>query len=97
MTVGTTTQRQCIKCLVSGRVQGVWYRASTRKQANALGITGYARNLASGCVEVMACGDDQALKALQDWLWQGPDYADVSHVGCETVDPDAIPSTFTTA
>jgi acylphosphatase len=57
---------------VSGKVQGVFYRASTREQALALGLTGYARNLPDGAVEVLACGDARAIEALERWLWQGP-------------------------
>jgi len=44
------------RCLVAGRVQGVFYRASTRARAEALGVTGHARNLPDGRVEVLACG-----------------------------------------
>jgi acylphosphatase len=59
------------RCHVSGRVQGVFYRASARDQARELGITGYARNLPDGRVEVLACGDHAAVDALCRWLWQG--------------------------
>ncbi len=58
--------------LVSGRVQGVFYRASTREQALALGLSGHALNLPDGRVEVVAVGPDEALDALERWLWQGP-------------------------
>ena len=51
------------RCLVSGRVQGVWYRAATRERAVALGVTGHALNLADGRVEVLACGDPAAVEA----------------------------------
>jgi acylphosphatase len=54
----------CLSCLVSGRVQGVWYRDSTQRQAQALGISGYARNLPDGRVEVLACGETAALQRL---------------------------------
>lgn len=65
---------------VSGRVQGVFYRASTREQALALGLTGHARNLPDGAVEVLACGDEQAIAELERWLWEGPAAARVADV-----------------
>ena len=74
------------RCLVSGRVQGVWFRGSTQTQARSLGLTGRARNLADGRVEVIACGDDAAVQVLEAWLWQGPEMARVSDVQCEPWD-----------
>lgn len=71
---------QCIHCFISGHVQGVWFRANTQKQAKALGITGWARNLPDGRVEVLACGDAENLKTLYAWLHQGPPRAEVSEV-----------------
>ena len=68
------------RCWVSGRVQGVYYRASTRQQALRLGLNGYARNLPDGRVEVLMVGPAAATQALLDWLWQGPPSAAVSHV-----------------
>ncbi|RDZ27617.1 acylphosphatase [Lysobacter silvisoli] len=65
---------------VSGKVQGVWFRASTREQALALGLRGYARNLADGRVEVLAAGADDALTQLQAWLQRGPTHARVDRV-----------------
>jgi len=62
----------CVRYLVSGRVQGVFFRASTRYQAQSLGISGYARNLADGRVEVLACGESKALDQLRTWLVKGP-------------------------
>jgi acylphosphatase len=81
----------CKRCMVTGRVQGVFFRASTRAQAQRLGVTGYARNLADGAVEVLACGGEAAVAALCDWLWQGPEHARVDDVQCETVDADPPP------
>ena len=69
--------------LVEGRVQGVFFRASTREQALALGITGHAKNLADGRVEVLASGSAEALDALEQWLWQGPPAASVTAVNRE--------------
>jgi len=65
---------------IEGRVQGVWFRESTRREASELGISGYAKNLADGSVEVLACGDPEALDRLQEWLWRGPPMARVTNV-----------------
>lgn len=75
--------------LVSGRVQGVFYRASTREQAMALGLSGYAKNLPDGRVEVVASGEASAIDALERWLWRGPSAAKVTEVTRENcVAPD---------
>lgn len=79
----------CRRCLVSGRVQGVWYRAGTRDKAHELGLRGYAKNLADGRVEVVACGESDALMSLQQWLCQGPRLAEVTKVECSEVEPVA--------
>ncbi len=63
--------------IVSGRVQGVFFRASTRDQALALGLRGFTRNLPDGRVEVLAAGDEVALDRLAAWLRQGPEMARV--------------------
>ncbi len=75
----------CIRCLVAGRVQGVFFRASTRNEAQRLGLTGYARNLMDGRVEVVACGDKEAVETLREWLRRGPPDARVSGVACEFI------------
>jgi acylphosphatase len=72
---------------ISGRVQGVFFRASTRQQALQLGLTGYAKNLADGRVEVVAVGEAAALQTLQQWLKQGPPAASVIEV--QSVDIEA--------
>ena len=66
--------------LVSGRVQGVFFRASTRNEAERLGLSGTANNLADGRVEVVASGSDAALDALEKWLRLGPPSASVDGV-----------------
>jgi acylphosphatase len=71
------------RCWVSGRVQGVYYRASARQQAVRLGVNGYARNLPDGRVEVLMVGSAAAAQSLLDWLWQGPPSASVTHVEVE--------------
>jgi acylphosphatase len=85
------------RCLVSGRVQGVFYRASTRQRAAELGITGHARNLADGRVEVLACGESTAVAALCDWLWRGSPASHVVSVEIEEIsvlEPGERPSDF---
>lgn len=71
---------------MSGRVQGVFYRASTRERAQQLGCRGYARNLPDGRVEVLAVGEPAAVTALIEWLWHGPPAAHVADVQCADVE-----------
>ncbi len=73
----------CMRFLISGKVQGVFFRASTRFEAERLEITGYARNLSDGRVEVLACGEKDAIDQLQVWLTKGPPQASVRGVSCE--------------
>ena len=75
------------RCHISGRVQGVFYRASTRQKAIELGCTGYARNLPDGRVEVLAVGAPEPVQSLIDWLWIGPPAADVKSVDVEELHP----------
>lgn len=69
-----------VRFLVSGVVQGVFFRASTAQRAHELGIGGFARNLPDGRVEVVASGNEQALAELQNWLHQGPPSARVEAI-----------------
>ena len=80
---------------VRGRVQGVFFRESTRRKALSLGLTGHAINLSNGDVEVLACGDAAALDQLEAWLRQGPPLANVVEVLSEIWD-DKEPTEFTT-
>ena len=66
--------------LVHGRVQGVGFRAATRTEALRLGVSGHARNLRDGTVEVVACSSGSALGALEAWLQHGPEGARVDAV-----------------
>ena len=69
-----------VQFIVRGKVQGVWFRASTREQAGLLGLRGHARNMADGSVEVVAVGDVDAIDALEQWLQAGPPLARVEAV-----------------
>ncbi|MGD2130718.1 MAG: acylphosphatase [Lysobacterales bacterium] len=80
---------------IKGHVQGVWFRESTRREAIAMGLTGYAKNLPDGSVEVLACGEPRALDRLHNWLRRGPPMARVEHVECSTAAVDC-PSGFMT-
>ena len=71
---------------VTGRVQGVFYRDSTREVAERLGITGYAKNMPDGSVEVLACGDSENLSELLTWLRVGPRMAAVDEVSVTVTD-----------
>lgn len=71
---------------VHGRVQGVWFRDSTRREAERLEISGHAINLPDGNVEVLACGTPEALVELEKWLHMGPPMASVEKVESESVD-----------
>ena len=70
----------CKKCLVGGRVQGVFYRATAARRARELGIDGHARNLPDGRVEVLACGDEAAVGIFAEWLWTGSSASRVTSV-----------------
>ncbi|MDJ0656205.1 MAG: acylphosphatase [Xanthomonadales bacterium] len=82
--------------LISGRVQGVFFRESTRKEAGRLGVAGYAVNLPDGRVEVAAKGDEGALGKLQQWLRQGPPMARVDNVEVQPGPEDFSPEGFET-
>ncbi|HEY1726608.1 MAG TPA: acylphosphatase [Steroidobacteraceae bacterium] len=87
------------RCLISGRVQGVYYRASAQQRARGAGITGHARNLADGRVEVLAYGDERQVREFIEWLWIGPSAAKVIDVKVEVLEPpgQAVPNEFRTA
>jgi len=83
--------------LVEGRVQGVWFRASTREQALALRLRGFAKNLDDGRVEVLAAGDADAIEALAGWLAHGPPLARVVRVERTQADEGEVAEGFDVA
>lgn len=86
----------CVKALVTGKVQGVNYRRATLEEAMKLDITGHARNLADGRVEVLMCGKRDAVNSLSQWLWKGSSEAHVTHVELEVLEAHHAPDRFAT-
>ncbi|MEJ2059791.1 MAG: acylphosphatase [Gammaproteobacteria bacterium] len=85
----------CRRYRVSGRVQGVFYRASAQAQGQALGLSGWVRNLPDGDVEAVACGAEPQLEAFERWLAQGPPHAVVDLVQTRVAHPEETASIAT--
>lgn len=79
---------------ITGRVQGVYFRASTCEQAQRLGLRGHAVNLRDGSVEVVAAGSAASLESLAAWLAHGPPMAEVEQVSREPVAVETVPQGF---
>ena len=82
-------QLQAYHVNASGKVQGVYYRASTAKKAQSLGLSGWVKNLADGRVELFAQGPSEPLDKLITWCKKGPVLAKVSNLECELAQVDA--------
>ena len=76
------------RAYASGRVQGVFYRASAQQKARELGVNGWVRNCPDGRVEAQLEGDRQAVDAMIAWMHEGPSAAKVDDVQVEEADPD---------
>ena len=87
--------QKCIRFIIRGRVQGVWFRESTRREAGILGLKGHAINLQDGSVEVVASGGAAELEKLATWLRHGPPLARVERVSAEDI-PNPGSDSFTT-
>lgn len=72
--------KQCWQIQIQGKVQGVWYRASTQRQARKLGLVGYVQNELDGSVFAVAQGNKESLQALVAWCKEGPPFARVDKV-----------------
>ncbi len=71
--------------IISGKVQGVFFRDSTRTKARELGITGWVRNDIQGHVECIAFGTPEQMSVFEAWLWEGPKKAEVKSVTAEII------------
>ena len=87
--------KHAVRCLVAGHVQGVWYRAATAQRAEQLSLSGWAKNLPDGRVEVVVAGESHSIAKLCKWLWEGSPGAIVSGITVE-VWKDSVSSGFQT-
>lgn len=69
-----------VHVIISGRVQGVWYRVSTKQKAEQLGITGWVKNTVDGCVEAVFEGEENIIEDMIKWCYTGPPNAIVKDV-----------------
>ena len=79
---------RAVRVRVHGRVQGVWFRGSTRDEARRLGLAGWVRNLEDGSVEAHVQGDPSAVEAMVAWCRVGPPLAAVTRLDVDEVDRD---------
>ena len=75
-----------VRVLISGRVQGVWFRASTKQKAEMLGVNGWVKNTNNGCVEAVFEGDAEIVDKIIEWCRSGPPLANVENVYVKTQD-----------
>lgn len=83
-----------LHCVISGKVQGVNFRADTQSYASSFGITGWVRNISDGKVEVLAQGDTEKFDELKKFLLRGSPLSRIEKVECEQIDYDKAYSTF---
>ncbi len=76
-----------VHVVISGRVQGVWFRANTKQKADALRLTGWVRNTNNGCVEAVFEGEERMINEMIGWCYKGPSLAKVVKVDIKKQDP----------
>lgn len=86
--------QKCIHILVSGRVQGVYFRACARDRALELDLRGIVRNLRDGRVEIVAQGSESSFDRFLEWCWQGPAHAQVDDLQIEDWEANCDYETF---
>ena len=70
----------CLNVIVSGRVQGVWFRKFTQEKAQAYGVSGWVRNLSDGRVQALLCGEEKNVRQVEAWMSQGPELSTVAEL-----------------
>ena len=83
---------KCVHIIVSGRVQGVFFRDNTRRKATELCLCGYAKNLPDETVEVVAQGDESKIKELIEFIKKGPGIAKVTNIEIKHKEPENFKS-----
>ena len=86
---------KAFKATVSGKVQGVWFRDSTRQEAIKLKVTGWVKNIPGGTVYLEAEGEENNLKSLERWLHTGSPHSRVDRVDLQWIMPTKTYSAFT--
>jgi acylphosphatase len=86
---------QTLHARVEGRVQGVFFRDSTRREAQHLGLTGWVKNMPDGTVETVLQGDEKKLKEMKNWLQKGSPHSIVTNVSYTEIDDEIRYSDFT--
>jgi len=76
-----------VHVVISGRVQGVWFRATTRQKAEQLGLTGWVRNTYDGNVEAVFEGEENSVQEMLDWCRHGPPLSKVDNVEVKNESP----------
>jgi acylphosphatase len=85
----------CLKIIVQGRVQGVFFRAYTQDEAQARGLTGWVRNLPGGEVEALICGEARDVERMTLWFKKGSPRSRVDEVLINKIEiPDDLPAKF---
>ncbi len=85
-----------MRCVISGKVQGVYFRSWTKDQADSLGVKGWVRNISDGRVEILAQAADDILAEFKKRLIQGSSMSEVKNIECETMDYEKEYSVFET-
>ena len=87
-------QMSTVKLHITGKVQGVWFRASAKEEALSLGVTGKVWNNPDQSVGVIAQGDMDDINVFINWCWRGPGLARVEEVSVEDIDSDITYPSF---
>lgn len=85
---------QTVHARVEGRVQGVFFRDSTRKEAQLLGLNGWVRNMPDGTVETLIQGQEPKVQQMIKWLHEGSPHSIVTNVSCKEVREDMTYNDF---